>query len=97
MDKGTRVYKAYVSAASNSSAWWLDEGTVTEITLDGVPLVRMDSGVLIPLDQRWHTSKAAAKNDALRVLIGRVGEMQAKVDELRDEIMHDCLTTEEVA
>lgn len=94
MDKGTTVYRAYV--ATTPGNYWFDEGVVSEIVVDGVPLVRwFDS--LVPLNDKWHTTKAAAKADVVKGLARQIGELQAKLDNLRDEMLHDALTTEEVA
>jgi len=96
MEKGTPVYKVYVCIGSTDPSWWVDEGVVTGIVADGVPLVQMGAA-FFPLDGRWHATKAAAKNDALVALIRKAGAIQAKIDTLRDEIAHDLLTTEETA
>lgn len=93
MDKGTTVYRAYV--CTTPGMYWIDEGTVTEIVLDGVPLVRLHS-TLTPLDDKWHATKAGAKADAVAAIARQVGALQAKLDTLRDEVLHDSLTTEPV-
>jgi hypothetical protein len=94
MDKGQTVYRAYV--ATTPGNYWFDEGVVSEIVVNGVPLVRwFDS--LVPLNDRWHATKAGAKADVVRGLARQIGELQAKLDKLRDEMLHEDLTTEEVA
>ena len=94
MDKGTTVYRAYVAMTPGS--YWIDEGTISEIVLDGVPLVRhYDS--LTPLTALWHTTKAGAKADVVKEFAKQIGGLQAKLDTLRDEMLHESLTTEEVA
>ena len=94
MDKGTKVYRAYI--ATTPGTYWIDEGTISEIVVDGVPLVKwFDS--LVPLDSQWHATKAGAKTDAAKGIARQVGELQAKLDKLRDEMLHEALTTEEVA
>lgn len=94
MDKGTKLYRAYV--ATTPGNYWFDEGVVSEIVVDGLPLVRwFDS--LVPLTDKWHTTKAAAKADVVKGLARQIGELQAKLDTVRDEMLHEALTTEEVA
>jgi hypothetical protein len=92
MDSGTKVYRAYISLQPGS--YWLEEGTVSEIVVDGVPLVRWYDS-LVPLTDRWHTSKAGAQGDVVTAMARQIGELQAKLDTLRDEMLHDALTTEE--
>ena len=94
MDKGTKVYRAYV--ATTPGSYWIDEGTISEIVVDGVPFVRhYDS--LTPLTARWHSTKAGAKADVVKELAKQIGSLQAKLDTVRDEMLHESLTTEEVA
>lgn len=94
MDKGTKVYRAYIG--TTHGRYWFDEGTVSEISLDGVPLVRWLNS-LVPLNDEWHATKAGAQGDVVKVLARQIGELQAKLDTIRDEMLHDALTTEEVA
>ncbi len=94
MDKGTKVYRAYVGLQPGT--YWFDEGTVSEIVVDGVPLVRWYDS-LVPLNDRWHATKARAADDVIKGMVRQIGELQAKIDKLRDEVMHESLTTEEVA
>lgn len=94
MDKGTKVYKAYIG--STPGMWWVDDGTVSAIVVDGKPLVQYGTA-LVPLDERWHTTKAGANSDVVKALARQIGELQADLDKLRDEMLHDALTTEEVA
>jgi hypothetical protein len=44
----------------------------------------------------WHETEADAKHDAWRELVRLSGKLQAKIDTLRDEMLHDRLTSEEV-
>lgn len=94
MDKGTKVYRAYV--ATTPGHYWFDEGVVSEIVVDGMPLVRWYDS-LVPLSDRWHATKAGAKRDVVTAMARQIGELQAKLDTLRDEMLHEDLTTEEVA
>jgi|688.fasta_scaffold00746_68 hypothetical protein len=92
MDKGARVYKAYIG--STPGVWWIDDGTVSAIVADGKPLVQYGPA-LVPLDERWHTTKAGANGDVVKALARQIGVLQADIDKLRDEMLHDALTTEE--
>jgi hypothetical protein len=61
-------------------------------------MVRLTSDVLVPLAGAgdWRETKAAAKADAAAGIARQIGKVQAKLDALRAEILHDDLTTEEV-
>jgi hypothetical protein len=93
MDKGTLVYRAYV--CETPGKYWIDKGTVSEIVADGVPLVRVHN-VLTPLDDKWHTTRVTALGDVATALARQIGGLQAKLDMLRDEMLHESLTAEEV-
>jgi hypothetical protein len=92
MDSGTKVYRAYV--ATTPGQYWFDEGTVSEIVMDGVPLVRWHDS-LVPLTDRWHATKAGASGVVVAELAKQIGALQAKLDTLRDEMLHESLTTDE--
>ena len=94
MDAGQQVYRAYV--CQTPGQYWIDTGIVTDIVSDGVVMVKMPVGVFTPLDDKWHANKIEAKRDAAAGIARQIGAVQAKLDELRDEILHDDLTTEEV-
>lgn len=96
MDKGTVLYRAYASAFDGRFSAWVDEGVVTEVCKDGVPLVALGGKTLCPLDDRWHLRRADAQRDIHRQMLRFIGEMQAKADALADEILHADLASEEV-
>ena len=96
MDKGTIVYRAYASGFDGRFSAWVDEGVVTEVVKDGVPLVAINGKTLCPLDDRWHLRRADAQRDIHRRMVRFIGEMQAKADALADEILHADLASEEV-
>ena len=54
-------------------------------------------GMMTALDERWHPTKGGANADIAAHLARTIGEWQAKLDTLRDEMLHESLTTEEVA
>jgi hypothetical protein len=93
MDAGTTVWRAYTAITPGN--WWLEEGVVTEIVVDGVPLVRwLDT--LVPLTDQWRESKTAAKRDAAMGIARQIGKLQVVLDELRDECLHEELASMEV-
>jgi hypothetical protein len=94
MDAGTKVYRAHVL---ESTGWYMvDEGTIAGTMPDGIEYVRF-AGLLVPRDGQWHTARGAALADVVIFFVRKIGEYQAKLDTLRDEILHCDLTTEEVA
>lgn len=97
MDGGTKVFKAYASEWDDRFTHWIDEGTVTEIVVDGNPVVRMSGVVLVPLDDRWRATRVEAQRDVHAALVRHIGGLQAKADKMADEILHATLTTEEAA
>jgi hypothetical protein len=94
MDAGQKIYRAYVCSAPGE--YWIDSGVLTDILSNGEPMVRLPSEVLVPLGKDWRETKAAAKADAAAGIARQIGKVQAKLDALRAEILHDELTTEEV-
>ena len=94
MDKGTKVFQAYMCVAPGS--FWINEGVVTGIVVDGKPLVQHGDSMTV-LDGTWHATKTGAKRDAQAALVRQIGALQAQADALHDEILHEILTTEEVA
>jgi hypothetical protein len=93
MDTPIKVYKSYVF--DNQCDYYLWEGTLTDVEVDGVQMVRHGSS-LSPLTEGWHFTKAGAKGDAAKRMAVLIGISQARLDKLRDEILHETLTTEEV-
>lgn len=94
MDVGQQVYRAYVCQTPGD--YWIDVGTITDLAVRGIPLVRMNGEVLVPLADMWRETKVHAKADAAAGIARQIGAVQAKLDALRAEILHDELTTEEV-
>lgn len=88
--KGQRVYRAYVTEMS--LGYWIDEGVVSS-TVDGQQFVKTGS-LLVLLDEKWHPTKTLAKEDVVRAFVRKAGEFQARIDELRDEIVHELVTVD---
>jgi hypothetical protein len=94
MDAGQKVFRAYICQTPGD--YWIDTGTITDLVVNGVPLVRMNGEVMVPLNDLWRETKVQAKADAAAGIARKIGAVQVKLDELRAEILHDELTTEEV-
>jgi hypothetical protein len=93
MTTGQVLYRAYV--CSKPGDYWIDTGETTDMTIDGKAIVKF-AGSLIVRDDKWRTTEVEAKRDAVAGIARQIGAVQAKLDALRDEILHDDLTTEEV-
>jgi len=93
MDAGQKVYRAYICQTPGD--YWIDTGTITDLVVNGVPLVRMNGEVMVPLSDKWRETKVQAKADVAAGIARKIGAVQVKLDELRAEILHDELTTEE--
>ena len=91
MDSGTKVYEGYVGI--NPENAWINEGIVTGIVVDGQVMVRYGD-LLVAKGDRWRATKAEAKADIVAAMVRHIGRLQAKVDEMRDEILHETLTQE---
>jgi hypothetical protein len=89
-----KVYKAYVF--DRACEYYLMEGTLTSVEVDGVQMVRHGS-LLSPLTDGWNFTTTAAKSDAAMKMAVLIGESQARLDKLREEILHEHLCTEEGA
>jgi hypothetical protein len=76
--------------------YWIDEGTISEVVVDGVPLVRFHD-TLTPMASGWHDTKAGAQADVVKQLAKQIGGLQAKLDAIRDQMLHEILAAEDVA
>jgi hypothetical protein len=94
MDAGVKVYRACIY--NEEGSFLIDEGTVAGTLPDGIEYVRF-STLLVPLDERWYTTRSEALSDVAAFFVRKLCDFQAKLDTLRDEILHCDLTTEEVA
>jgi hypothetical protein len=95
MDAGTKVYRACIYN-QDTGAFLIDEGTFVGTMPDGIDYVRFAS-LLVPRDERWHDARGAALAEVVIFFVRKIGEYQAKLDTIRDEILHASLMTEEVA
>jgi hypothetical protein len=94
MDSGSKVFRAYASGYDDRFTHWIDEGVVSEVVVDGQSLVRLN-GVLTPLDDKWRVTRSEAQRDVHVALLRHIGKLQAKADEMADEILHSTLTAQE--
>lgn len=97
MDAGTKVYRCtvYSAVVDHSDPYYTQEATGTGIVVDGRPMVRLHD-MLLPAEG-WHETERDAKAAVVVQLVRMIGQLQAVVDELRDEMLHADLTTEEAA
>jgi hypothetical protein len=96
MEKGTKVYQAYASGWDDRWTAFVQEGVVTDIVRDGVPLVSVGNS-FTNLDDSWHQRRHDAQRDIHRAMLRFIGAMQAKADTLAEEILQADLMTEEAA
>jgi len=97
MDSGAKVFRAYVSQWEDRFVHWIDEAVVTEIVADGKPFVKHSSGLMEPMDAKWRATRHEAQRDIHVAMIQFIGKLQARADEMADEILHADLATEEGA
>ena len=88
-----KAWKAYVF--SERCDYCLMEATTTDTVIDGVEMVRHGSA-LVPITEGWRMTQTEAKADAAMQMAVLIGKAQAKLDALREEILHEHLTSEEV-
>jgi hypothetical protein len=100
MNPGQKVYKAdvysTVEGLTESNLYFLSVGTAAAVELDGTPMVRYGE-MLLPASRGWHATEAAAKQEVVDTLVKVAGRMQAVIDKLKDEILHEHLIAEEAA
>lgn len=101
MDAGQKVFRGKILytledvLSRPSRAWYLESATGTGIEVDGKPLVRVHT-VLVPAEG-WVGSEREAKQAVVTQLVRLIGGLQGELDRLRDELLHDDLTSEEAA
>lgn len=91
----TKVYRGYLGCGrrdDGSPIYWIDEAKVTSLELDGCEMVRW--GDMFVPRAGWCETKTEAKQQIVDKLVLQAGIMQASIDRLKDEIVHECLTTE---
>jgi hypothetical protein len=98
MNAGQKVWKGntYSTVESLSGYYYMTEAVATGMELDGQPMVRYHD-LLMPASNGWHATEAAAKQAVVDELIRVAGKLQAAIDTLKDEILHEHLIAEEAA
>lgn len=93
----TKVYRGYVGTErhDNTRMTCIDEAVPTGIEIDGCEIVNWH-GTYVPA-AGWLATPTAAKQQIVDKLVEKVGVLQAQIDRLKDEIVHECLTTEAAA
>jgi hypothetical protein len=93
----TTVYRGHVSGEryDGTRLVSIDEATTTGVELDGCEIVNF-YGTYVPA-AGWCGSRTEAKQQIVDKLIEKAGILQAQIDRLKDEIVHECLTTEAAA
>jgi len=92
MDK---VFQGWAVGAWNPPSYYISEAERTSVVVDGVTMVRVGES-LDPIT-KYVGTKTEAKQQIVDRLVRYVGEVQATIDRLKDEILHETLTTEERA
>ena len=99
MDAGQTVYRGQVVRSFSSHdgriLWYVDEATTTGIEVDGQAMVRIHD-MLLPA-REFTESRMQAKQQVVDELVRIVGTIQAQIDTIRDEILHEILAPEERA
>jgi hypothetical protein len=87
---GQTVYRAYV--AVDPKTYWIDDGVVSSFETEGQQFVKCGT-MLVVLDERWHATKTEAKGDVVKALVRRIGELQARIGEIQDELVHELIVS----
>lgn len=74
---------------------YIAEAEATCIEVDGIPMVRTGD-ILFPA-RDYVATKTEAKQQIVDQLVRYAGVLQAEIDRLKDEILHETLTQESAA
>jgi hypothetical protein len=98
METGTKVYKGnvYLNPLGTAKPYYLTEGEVSGVVVDGVPMIRIHDA-LFPATDGWRETKAEAMDDVVRQLARMSGELMKQIDEIRGVMLHESLTKEAAA
>lgn len=95
---GQTVYRGEIGSMLGSDltlGHWVTQATGTGIQIDGVDMVRMHTLVLPA--EGWVATKREANLQIIHQLVRHIGAVQAEVDRLRDEMLHEDILSEEAA
>lgn len=98
MQAGQTAYRGEVYSTGgiiSGAKWYIGEAVVTGIEVDGMPMVRLHNALLPASD--YVATKVEAKQQIVDTLTRAVGVLMKQIDTLKDEIVHDLLTTEAAA
>lgn len=98
MVAGQKVYRGEVGITMDATRGlftMVGDGIATGISVDGEVMVRVGDTLL--KGGGFVATKAEAKQQIVDQLVRIVGVVQRQIDTLRDEILHELLTTEEAA
>lgn len=91
---GETVFKGEITTTclDSSIPYYVTQATLTGLEVDGIAMARIGS-VLVPASE-YVATKTEAKQQVVEKLIGIVGSLQATIDRLKDEVLHETLTQE---
>ncbi len=101
MDAGQAVYRGEVyltgslDGGNSEARYYISTAVATGIVVDGVEMVRMHD-LLLPAD-RFVLNRREAKRQIIDSLVRFAGVLASQIDRLRDEVLHEDLTTEAAA
>ena len=98
MDTGSTVYKAtlFTNPTQQEQPYYITEATATGIVVDGVQMIRLRDA-LFPATDGWRESRAEAKADIDPQLCRVIGQLQAALDTLREELLAETLMNGDAA
>lgn len=98
MDAGQAVYRGEVfhtGSFDSAARYYISTAVATGVAVDGVEMVRMGD-LLIPAG-KFVTTRREAKQQIIDTLVRFSGVLAAQIDTLRDEALHEDLTSEAAA
>lgn len=90
-----KVFRGTCLDVFNLPYHFIAEGEPTSTVLDGCAMVQVGN-TLVP-DEGFVATRAEAKEQIALALVRYVGRLQAEIDKLREQILHEALTTQEHA
>lgn len=84
MEAGTKVYEGYL--AQSTEHFWINEGTVSDVLVEGKPMVSYGN-MLMPMRESWRATRVEAQADIVTQLMRRIGKLQVMVNRLLGEML----------
>lgn len=91
----SKVFRGTCLDVFNLPYHFIAEGEPTSTVLDGCAMVQVGN-TLVP-DEGFVATRAEAKEQIALALVRYVGRLQAEIDKLREQILHEALTAQEHA